>query len=333
MTKFDLSCFFVVNLYREKNMNKIYGIVYKPENRIIYVGQTIQAGRKRWWDHLREAYEEERKDKLHTFIRTHSSNEFDFITIKELDCSKKELNDLEEFYIKEFDTIDNGLNTLGKSNCINLNVKGKTVLWFNNNREYVKSFNSIVDAASASGVSTINVSHCCNHYQTKTTQGWFRFEGDLTPLEDSYRLGVSLEVEKLDPFTFEVIKTYPSLQQAEKEEKITCGYLSAVCLGKRYSAKGFPYRYKSIEKRKPYSGGLRIKTGVAQVDKDSKIVIAKFLTCEDAAKITNLRQDTITRARHTNRVSLGFIWVDARNYRELLEKGEIFENDNTKTYY
>lgn len=315
-------------------MNKIYGIKYKPENRIIYIGQTIQKGRKRWWDHLREAYEEKSSDKLHSFMREHLSQEFEFIVIKELECSKEELNQLEEFYINEFDTYNNGYNTYKKSSCINLNTHGKTVLWFDNNRQYIGSYDSIVAASRASQVDTVNIGHCCNHIQTKTIKGWFRFEGDLTPLEDSYRLGTSLAVEKLDPFTFDIIKTYPSLQQAEHAENITPGYLSAVCLGKRYGAKGFPYRYKDETLRHTYYGGAKVKTGVAQVDKDTKIVIAKFLTCEDAAKITHLNRDTITRARHNGfKSSLGYIWIDSKDYLELLEKGEIFENDSTKIYY
>lgn len=316
-------------------MNKIYGIKYKPEDKIIYIGQTIQPGRKRWWDHLREAYEEQSTDELHNFMRKHLSQEFEFVIIKELECSKEELNNLEEFYIQEFDTYNNGYNTYKKSGCINLNTKGKTVLWFDNNKNYINSYESIVAASRASAVDIVNISHCCNHYQTKTSKGWFRFEGDLTPLEDSYRLGTSLEVEKLDPFTYDIIQTYSSLQQAEQAENITKGYLSAVCSGKRYAAKGFPYRYKDETLRHEYHGSTRqVKTGIAQVDKDTKMVIAKFLTCEDAARITNFNRDTITRARHNNcRPSLGYIWIDARNYLNLLEKGEIFENDNTKVYY
>lgn len=314
-------------------MNKIYGIKYKPEDRIIYVGQTIQPGRGRWWDHLREAYKEQSTDALHTFMRKYSSTDFEFVIIKELECSKQELNILEEFYIQEFDTYNNGYNTYKKSGCINLNTRGKTVLWFNNNREYIGSYNSIVAASRASKVDVNKVSHCCNHLQTKTSQGWFRFEGDLTPLEDSYRLGTSLAVEKLDPFTYDVIQTYSSLQQAEQAEGITKGYLSAVCSGKRYAAKGFPYRYKDETLRQAYTGSRHIKSGIAQIDKDSHIVLAKFLTCEQASNILNMKQDTISRARHTHKPALGYIWVDAYEYLELLNKGEIFEDEHTKVYY
>lgn len=314
-------------------MSKIYGIKYIPTDKIIYIGQTIQSGKKRWYDHIRQALRKEKTDKLHTFMKQEGVENFEFIILFENECSKEELNKLEELYIQQFDTYKNGYNTYKKSGIINLNISGRKIMWYNNDRQYQRSFNSIVEASKYTNVNSVNISHCCNKIQTKTTNGWFRFEGDLTPLEDSYRLGTNLKVDKLDPFTFEVIKTYSSLQQAEQAEGITKGYLSAVCLGKRYGAKGFPYRYNDENLRQKYCRNNHIKTGVAQVNIETKIVIAKFLTCEDAAKITGLKQDTITRARHTHKPSVGYIWIDARDYLQLLNKGEIFEDEHTKTYY
>lgn len=314
-------------------IGKIYGIVYIPENKIVYIGQTIQTGKKRWYEHIRQALKKEKTDKIHTFIKEKGVENFQWEVLFEEDCDKETLNKKEAEYIEEFDTYDNGFNSLKQSNCVNIDRKGCRVLWFDNNKKYINTFNSIVFAAEASGVNSVNVSHCCNHSQTKTTQGWFRFEGDLTPLEDSYRPGISLQVDKLDPFTLEVIQTYPSLQQAEKSENITSGYLSAVCKGKRYSAKNFCYRYHDEKLRQPYIGSRHVVSGVAQVDPLSNIVLNKFLTCEDAANYLKLNKDTISRARHKNTISFGYRWVDAFDYKELLEKGEIFENEQTTNHY
>ena len=315
-------------------MNKIYGIKYIPENRIIYIGQTIQSGNRRWYEHIRQAKISEKTDKLHTFLKQNDITQFEFIILEELDCTKQELNDLEEYYISMFDTYNNGYNSLPRSNCINLNTHGSQVVWYDNNKLYKGLFNTITAAEKASGINAINISHCCNHLQTKTSKGWFRFINDTTSLEESYRSGTSLEVNKLDPFTLEVLKTYPSLQQAELTENIAPGYLSAVCNGKRYSAKGYIYQYKDENKRIPYSGSRKVKSGIAQVDPNTKIVLNKFLTCEDAAKILKVNQDTITRARHNGmRKSIGYIWIDAFDYNDLLLKGEIFENENTRRNY
>lgn len=314
-------------------IGKIYGIIYIPENKIVYIGQTIQSGNKRWYTHIRQALKDEKTDQMHVFMKEKGIQNFKWEVLWEEECDKITLNRKEAEHIEEFDTYNNGFNTYKQSNCVKLNPQSRRVLWFDNNKQYINTYDSIVLAAAASGVNSVNVSHCCNHLQTKTSRGWFRLEGDLTPLEDSYRLGTNLQVDKLDPFTLEVIKTYPSLQQAEKAENITSGYLSLVCKGKRYSAKHFCYRYNDVHLRQPYSGSRRIQSGVAQVDPITNIVLHKFLTCEDAARYLQLNQDTISRARHKNTISLGYRWIDAFDYKELLEKGEIFENEQTINHY
>lgn len=314
-------------------IGKIYGIIYIPENKVVYIGQTIQPGKKRWYEHIRQALKGEKTDQMHVFMKEQGIQNFKWEILFEGECDKEILNQKEAEYIEEFDTYNNGFNTYKQSNCINLNRKGRKVLWFNNNRQYIGTYDSMVLAAAASGVHSVNVSHCCNHLQTKTSNGWFRLEGDLTPLEDSYRLGTNLQIDKLDPFTLEVIKTYPSLQQAEQAENIPSGYLSAVCKGKRYGAKCFPYRYNDERLRCEYTGSRHIKSGIAQVDPTTGIVLHKFLNCEDAAKFLGLNQQTISRARHTNVLSFGYRWVDAFDYKELLEKGEIFENEQTTNHY
>ena len=117
-----------------------------------------------------------------------------------------------------------------------------------------------------------------------------------------------MAVQKLDPFTKEVICTYDSLKQAEECEGVTCGYLSSVCQGKRYSAKGFLYQYEDELLRVPYTKKGNIKTGVAQVDKDTRMVLARFLTCDDCGRILNLNSDTIKRGRNNfPRAHLGYL--------------------------
>lgn len=315
-------------------MNKIYGIKYIPENRIIYIGQTIQSGKKRWYEHIRQAKKEERTDKFHIFLKNHNIEDFEFVVLEETDCTKEELNNLESYYIQTFDTYNRGYNSLKQSNCVRLNNHGTEVIWYDLNKNYQGTFPTMTAAEEVSKVNSINISHCCNHLQTKTSNGWFRFVGDLSPLEESYRPGVAFAVDKLDPFTLEVLKTYPSLQIAEQVENITKGYLSAVCSGKRYGAHGFPYQYVDKTKQQPYSGSRHVKSGIAQVDPKTMIVLNKFLTCESAAQILNLNKETISKARHNGlKPCLGYIWVDAFEYAELLMKGIIFENENTKRNY
>ena len=313
---------------------KIYGIKDNRTNKIIYIGQTIQAGKKRFYDHFRASYNDQKTDRFHLFLKTRSIQDFEFVVLEDNIEDKQILNQREKFYIELYDTINNGFNSYSQSNITNLHQQGKKIKWFNNDKKFVRTFNSIVEAEYFTGVNCSNISHCCNHLQTKTSAGWFRFDSDDSPLEESYRPGLSMAVQKLDPFTLEVLCTYPSLQQAEQTEGITGGYLSAVCQGKRYSAKGFIYQYEDKSKQVAYQGKGNIKTGIAQIDKETRKVLARFLTCEDCATILNLNKDTILRARNAfPKISLGYMWVRADKYKELLMKGEIFEDEFTKIYY
>lgn len=312
---------------------KIYGIQYKGE--IIYIGQTIQSGKKRYYDHWRVAEKNEKTDKLHIFLREHikEKNLFEFIVLVDEVEDKNKLNELESFYIEKYNTHNKGFNSYKKSNAINLNPYSKKVIWFDNEKKYIKTFNSIVEAEKETGVNASNISHCCNHIQTKTSKGWFRFYGDELPLEESYRPGVGLCVEKLDPFTMEVISEYPSLQIAEQENNITSGYLSSVCSGKKYSAKGFLYRYKDKSLWADFPSDKTKRVGVAQVGAD-RVVLNKFLSTKDAAETTGLNEQTISRAKNNpQKLSLGYYWVRSDQYSELLKKGEIIENEYTKKRY
>ena len=50
--------------------------------------------------------------------------------------------------------------------------------------------------------------------------------------------------------------------------------------------------------------------------------------------ILGVIKDTITRARNDYpRESIGYLWVRADKYKELLDKGEIIEDEYTKIYY
>lgn len=313
---------------------KIYAIKDLTTDKIIYIGQTIQSGKKRFYDHFRAARDNLKTDRFHSFLASRKIEEFEFIILEDNIEDKELLNQREEYYIDYYDTINMGYNTYKQSNAVNLHPNPKKVLWYDNNQQYVKTFESIVAAEEETGVNACNISHCCNHLQDKTSQGWFRFEDDNTPLRIPERCGTSHRVQKLDPFTREVLHTYDSLKQAEETEGIIKGYLSFVCNGSKYSAKGFLYQFEEESLQKPYIGGKTVKTGVAQVDKNTKHVLARFLSCEDCANILGLSKQTILHARnHYPKISVGYIWVRGDKYKELLDKGEIIEDENTKIYY
>ena len=182
-------------------MSKIYGIKYIPTDKIIYIGQTIQSGKKRWYDHIRQALRKEKTDKLHTFIKQEGVENFEFIVLFEDECSKEELNKLEELYIQQFDTYENGYNTYKKSGVINLNTSSRKIMWYNNDRQYQRSFNSIVEASISKTLRSAPESDLteviCNLPSTKTLSS---LEIDETISSKALRLTITLiSISSLSP--------------------------------------------------------------------------------------------------------------------------------------
>lgn len=316
----------------------IYGIYFKPIQRIVYVGQTFQGGRKRYYDHWRHAHSADRTDRLHTFMRQYSEDQFELQVLAEGDYSRAELNDLEAGYINKYQTLalnDNSdediyrLNTYSRTGVINYHPLPKAVDWYDNNKQFIQTFESIVQAETQTGVNCVNISHCCNYSQTKTTKGWFRFHGDDTALEDSYRPGVACPVARVDQFTLDVIEVYPSIQKAEKIFGVNQGLIGQVCRGERYAGGGYLWRY--VGKPEPTLNPklTKIKTGVAKVDVNTKQVLKKYLSTTDAAKDCGIAATGINHAAQAplKKTSGGFYWIKPFDYRILLQQGEIYEED------
>lgn len=325
-----------MNSQELKIWRKIYAFYFIPEERIIYVGQTKQPGNSRWQDHWNAVKCHESQSKFYTFLREHKEEEFKQIILEEGYFTLQEINDLEEFYIKKYDTINNGYNTLQRSRQAIEFVGGREVDYYDNNKNFVCTFETMAEASRVTGVDVANISHCCTYYCDKTAKGWFRYKGDNTPLKDPYRSGIKTKVQQLDPFTLEVIKEYDSLQIAEQTLDITRGYLSQACKGRKYSGKGFRWQYSDPSMRQEYTGSLKgVRCGVAQVDKNTKEVLHFFLSPQDAQDFIGVPNgQEIKRAKNLPLVksSYGYYWVSSIDYLDLIKEGKIINKNGVKHY-
>ena len=75
---------------------KIYAIKDLTTNQIIYIGQTIQSGKKRFYDHFRAAQSKLKKDRFHSFLASRKIEEFEFIMLEDNIEDKQLLNQREE---------------------------------------------------------------------------------------------------------------------------------------------------------------------------------------------------------------------------------------------
>lgn len=105
------------------------GRIYKITNLIngkIYIGQTIQTIKERWYRHISNAKSlssQERNMVIKRAIRKYGKENFTIELIEE--CEDKNLDEREIYYIKYYDSYINGYNSTlgGKQNCTKFNSK------------------------------------------------------------------------------------------------------------------------------------------------------------------------------------------------------------------
>ena len=85
--------------------------IYKITNKInqkVYVGQSIHI-ETRWYQHKQETLKERSNSKLYQAMREYGIDNFEFEVIEE--CSEKELNEKEQFWISFYNSFKNGYNS------------------------------------------------------------------------------------------------------------------------------------------------------------------------------------------------------------------------------
>lgn len=130
-------------------------IIYKITNKIngkVYIGQTKRSIEERWRGHCNQAFDKKRdyqKFKLQYAILEFGAENF---TVEVIDyaATKEEANRKEIYWIKQYDSVENGYNTSpggrnGGHYCKVMNTCTGVV------------FNSMVEAAEVYGVSVTSI--------------------------------------------------------------------------------------------------------------------------------------------------------------------------------
>lgn len=95
-------------------------IIYKitnVSNGLNYVGCTIGKMEKRFKEHIYRCFTKNYNTKLYNSMRKYGKENFIITLIEE--CDIESMYDREKYYIKEYDTYNNGLNsTLGGDGCL-----------------------------------------------------------------------------------------------------------------------------------------------------------------------------------------------------------------------
>jgi hypothetical protein len=98
-----------LNYVKKDSVNYIYKITEKKTNKC-YIGKTRNAPFFRWWNHLTHS-----TSPFGIYLRNNSKLSdwtFEVLDILPPNLSDKEVMEVESNYIREYNSIDNGYNTL-----------------------------------------------------------------------------------------------------------------------------------------------------------------------------------------------------------------------------
>lgn len=221
--------------------------IYKIENLLngkSYIGQSIEI------EH-RFAKHKCAKDDfyIHRAIRKYGISNFSFEILEE--CDKSLLNEKEKFWIDKINTlVPNGYNMIqGGSNGAGL-AKGKEIEQYDLEGNYITSYPSANQASQMTGISHGNICACCREERKYAGKFQWKYKNSNKIIKtfDKIIKVVKKEniIQQIDKKTNLVIKEYPTLSSAGKENKINISNISECCKGKRKTAGG--YKWKKIIK-------------------------------------------------------------------------------------
>lgn len=231
----------------------IYKITNKLNNKA-YIGQSKHI-EQRWKEHQQLS----RKSLIHKAIEKYGINNFTFEILEE--CSVDELDEREIYWIKVYNTFENGYNlTRGGNSGFSYNIE--TVY-----QEYLKT-NSMKQTAKNIGCHETTVRNILRVYGINKSE-----------------IQQEKIVEQIDPITLEKINTFKCLQDAADSVGVCKSAISQAITGKHKSAGGYIWREQG-DTRPLESIQVKSIRKVAQYDLEGNY-IQTFDSMADAAASLN----------------------------------------------
>lgn len=272
-----------------------------------YVGQTIRTIKQRYSDHIRKCKYNKDNQYLYTAMNKYGIENFGIEEIDFISCKTKqklldELNQKEIYYISKLNTRKpNGYNmTDGGVLLPNTYIK-KPVCNYDLERNFVKEFESIADAARYYNLSQADITHCCRREKVYMVGGFiWRFKGDDYDVKT-----IKLPTRVIYQYDFfgNFINKYNGIQEAERITHIK--NIGSCCKGKYMSVGGYIWRYAED----PFDK-YEIPNCYSYDMYDLEMnLIKSFSTSKEAENITGIPfYKIIDACKKSNRKAGGYYW-------------------------
>lgn len=219
----------------------IYKIQNK-ENGLVYIGKSIHI-EQRFKEHIRNAYF--RIDKA---IAEFGEENFSFEIIEE--CLPEELNEKEIYWIKYYNSYEGeGYNDTpgGETNEAALIKTRKPVEQYSLDGQLLHRYISAAEASRQTKIQASNIQYCCNSHPRYKHAGGFqwKYEGSLKqikPIQTNVHSTKKKDIIQLDKNN-NIIGTYPSAMEAERQTKVNHRHISECCKSQRKTAGGYYWAY------------------------------------------------------------------------------------------
>lgn len=270
--------------------------IYKIENSInnkLYIGKTIYTVERRWYQHkLNSKNDNYCRMPIYSAMNKYGLENFFVSCVEEVD-DVSILSERERFWIKYYDTYNNGYNaTLGGDGALLYDYDTIWELW-----------------EAGYTIKQISKHIGCNDFVVRTV---LDIHGVSTQerIDRSYKDQIASHipfqryVNKIDITTGAIIKTYSSVSEAAKTVGCDSSYLCKVC--KRSGVtQGYKWEYVDQE----YVKKDFTSQQVCQIDLKTNEVIQIFPSISSAAKYVNGDSSYISKVcRGIQKSSKGFGW-------------------------
>lgn len=216
------------------------GYIYKIVNDIndkVYIGQTIRTIKERWEQHKYESLNKKDNMIIHKAMNKYGIDNFKIRLIKKikketLELLKTELDNNEIKYIEKYNSVrPNGYNISSGGGIFDLNCK--LIDQYDLNCNFIKTFNSIVEASMILGIGEHAITKCVTD-KSKTAGGYVFVYYGKTP-----HYGKSKD-KKINQYTLnnEFMQTFNSIKLASKTFNIFSSNITDCCKKKRYKTAG-----------------------------------------------------------------------------------------------